>query len=185
MATVVNGSVYPPDNSGKWVDDGWGGWTDDASLANQIPEGYFNCWGKVVIPNDPNPTLDTKTRKAVLNTLDEAKTFEKTKVGRLMSQILVYGNSFIDLLVRAKIIDNVSLPISLGNINEEELNKRLNTGELSQSTKINTATPPPKPPTNSTFFGIDFSNGLNVVLLILGVIGLIKLLTPATPAPLR
>jgi hypothetical protein len=182
MATVVNGSVYPPDNSGNWHDDGWGGWTNDSSLYNVVPEGFTNCWGKVIIPNKPNPTLDNDTKKAVLKTLDESKTFDNTKVGRLMSQVLVYGNSFLSLLVRARIIDNPTLPISLSNINQEELQKMLNNGGLSQSTTVNKAPPPNNAPTNSNFLGIDFSNGANVILLVFGFVGLFKLLTSGTPS---
>lgn len=167
MITVVTGSVYPPDNSGDWYDDGWGGWTKETSIIGKIPLGYFDDgWGNLE-PSKPNPTLDIATVNNVKKAKKDAKTFEDTAVGKTMNDILKYGNSFIDLLVRAKIISNANAPISYDNINQEELEKARRNGTISQSSNVNL---PTNNTPNSAFLGIDFNKPQNIFfLVILGV----------------
>ncbi len=179
MATVVTGSIYPPDNSGNWYDDGWGNWTNDPIIIKKIPKGFFDDgWGNIE-PDEPNPTLDQKTVDAVIKTKKQAKAFGDTAVGRTMNEILLYGNSFIDLLYRGKVLFNPTAPITYDNIDQEELAKARRNGTLSQNRTV--SLPEVKPPTNSTFFGLDFSNGATIILTIFGLIGLWKLLAGSTP----
>jgi hypothetical protein len=178
MATVVTGSVYPPDNSGNWYDDGWGNWTNEPSIIGVVPKGFFDDgWGNLE-PIEPNPTLDDKTVKAVQKAKKEGRIAGDSAFVKTMNDILMYGNSFIDLLTRGKVLLNPSTEISYTNIDHAELRKQRENGGLSQNRTVDV---PKNAPTNSTFFGIDFSNGANVILVVFGLIGLFKLLFPSTP----
>jgi hypothetical protein len=179
MATVVTGSVYPPDNSGNWYDDGWGNWTNEPAIIGKVPTGFYDDgWGNLA-PLESNPTLDATTIEAVQKTKKKAKESGNKSLEKTMNDILLYGNSFIDLLTRGKILFNPSAPISPENIDQAELERRRRDGSLSQNRTVEV---PTNKPTNSTFLGIDFSNGLNVALFAFGLFGLIKLLFPSTPA---
>ena len=178
MATVVNYSKNPPAN-GDWYDDGWGGWTDDPKSIGVIPQGYFNCWGNLLAPTNANPTLDSKTVVDTTKALGKAKEFGNTQFGKIFTGILTYGNSFVDLLIKARIIADVSMPISYDNIDPTILATYFNNGGLTQTNK--TSFPNQEAPTKSTFLGIDFSNPVNVI----AVLGFILLIVYVTRSPTK
>lgn len=175
MAQRYSNSLYPPDNSGTWYDDGWGGWVQDIAAVGQVPADYEeDGWG-VLIPKQSNPTLEPKTANDIRKTIEQAKAEGKTAVGRVLADILDFGTPYLRKFIDGWIV-NKTAPISLQNIDVNGLLKAIEKGELS-NTKVIEVPKTPTPPTNSTFLGIDFSNGLNIALLLLGLFGLWKLIS--------
>lgn len=170
-------SVNPPDDSGSWIDDGWGNWTKTPVTSNIIPTGYIDDgWGnvKLLAPLIPNSTLDKTTIDAVETAKKEAKALNDTKVGKFLNGVLEFGNSFLKLAVGFGLVKNPSMPISYENIDKTKLQQVANSGELDRTIVINTPSPDP-PKTNSTYFGIDFSNPLTWVVVAFAIWGLYKL----------
>lgn len=183
MAQVFSNSLYPPDNSGEWYDDGWGGWVKDVTVVGQVPTGYEDDGWGVLVPTEANPTIDKTTETNVRKTISEAKTFGETKVGRILSDVLDFGLPVLKKLVDAGVIKNVNSPISLSNIDTEKAKAYYDKGGATTTKVIEVPKTDPKAP-NSTFFGIDFSNGLNVALLVLALIGLWMLISKSSnPSP--
>jgi hypothetical protein len=165
---------YPPDGSGTWFAVDWGLWTQDPAYNpatgktpnKVVPQGwYFEPQLGTLFKNVPDPTLDSKTVGNVNDAINKAKRFEDTKTGQVLSSVLNYGTQFLNLLYGFKILDPAQ-PVTYDAINQVELDKQLKAGTLSTYA----FTPAPnQAPTNSTYFGIDFSKPLNWVLVILGL----------------
>jgi hypothetical protein len=188
MSKVITlGGNFPPDNSGTWYDDGWGGWTQDANLFNLIqlepPKGYYidDGWGGkgLLIPFETSPSLDTDTTENVTNSIKQAKAFEDTKVGRILSTVLEQGQSFLGLLKGFGIIKNVAEPISYANIDKEKARQMYDSGQLRQQSTYQIE--PPKTGGNSTYFGIDFSKPVTWIVVFVICLLLYKVFN-ATPA---
>ena len=172
MAKVVSlGGTNPPDNSGTWFDDGWGGWTQDKSLFtfNEAPNGYYidDGWGGkgLLFPFEIAPSLDTKTAESVSDSIGEAKTFEDTKVGRILSVVLDKGQSFLNLLKGFGIIKDVTQPISYANIDKPKARALYDSGQLQQQNDFTFKEP--KEVNNSTYFGVDFSKPVTWLVIAL------------------
>ena len=175
MAQRYSNSLYPPDNSGLWYDDGWGGWVQDVADVGKVPTDYKDeGWG-VLVSLYNNPTLDTKTANDVRKTIEQAKSEGKTAVGRVLADILDFGTPYLRKFIDGWIV-NKTAPISLQNIDIPKLLEAINRGELANTKVVEIPKPDPKTP-NSTFLGIDFSNGLNIALLLLALVGLWKLIS--------
>lgn len=175
MAQVFSNSPFPPDNSGEWYDDGWGGWVKDVTVIGVVPTGYTDDGWGVLVPNEANPTLDKPTETAVRKAIEESKPFKQTKVGRLLTDILDFGIPRLGELINAGFLKNANAPISLSNIDIDKANAYYDKGKAGATKTIEVPKPPETP--NSTFFGIDFSNGLNIALLVLALIGLWMLIS--------
>jgi hypothetical protein len=188
MSKVITlGGINPPDNSGTWFEDGWGGWTQDASLwtTYEAPKGYYidDGWGGkgLLIPNEVSPSLNTETADNVNKAIGEAKSFEDTKVGRILSVVLDKGQSFLTLLKGFGVIKDVSQPISYGNIDKTKAKVLYDSGQLQQQTDFN-ITPPPAV-NNSTYFGVDFSKPVTWLVIALLAFLLYKTLNTPPNAP--
>lgn len=170
-------SGSPPDDSGSWFDDGWGNWVKTPTTSASIPDGFIDDgWGnaKVLAPVIPSATLDKNTVNAVENAKKEAKSLGDTRVGKFLNGVLTYGNDFLKLAMGFKILIDPSSPVSYKNIDKTKLEEVANTGELDRSFFSKTpSTDPPK--SNSTYFGIDFSNPLTWVVVAFALWGLYKL----------
>ncbi len=179
MAVVIWGGANPPDDSGTWIDDGWGNWTQDTSIVGTVPTGFYDDgWGNLA-PISVNSSLDASIVENVNSTLKEAKAFKDTAVGKVLYTVLNVGQSYVNLLKNAGIIKDPTLPISYQNIDKAKLDTALKDGTLNQSVYY----PENKAPVNSTYFGIDFSKPLTWVIMFLAAWGLFKLFnsTPAVP----
>lgn len=179
---------YPPDGSGTWFAVDWGLWTQDPNYNpatgktpnKTVPQGwYFEPQLNSIFKNVPDPTLDSKTIDNVNGAINKAKSLEDTKVGQVLGSILNYGTKFLTLLQGFKILSPLE-PISYDNIDKAKLDDQWRAGTLNQY-----AFTPEKysAPTNSTYFGIDFSKPLNIVLVLLGLYAIYAIITKlSTPA---
>lgn len=177
MALVIWGGLNPPDDSGTWIDDGWGNWTQDTSIVGTVPNGFYDDgWGNLA-PIDVNPSLDAKTVESINNTLKDAKAFKDTQVGKVLYTILAVGERVIDDLIKIKGLKDPTAPISYENIDKVALEKALKEGKLKQTVYY----PESQAPVNSTYFGIDFSKPLTWIIVLLAVWGLYKLFNSSPP----
>ena len=168
---VILGGINPPDNSGTWFDDGWGGWTQDDTLwtTYEAPKGYYidDGWGGkgLLVPFEVSPSLDATTVDNVTDSIKQAKEFEDTKVGRILSVVLDKGQSFLNLLKGFGLIKDVAQPISYGNIDKPKARALYDSGQLQQEKDFTFKEPPPAP--NSTYFGVDFSKPVTWLVIAL------------------
>jgi len=184
MANNIFWGSIPPDSSGDWVDTGWGYWTNDKSLVSSIPVGWYdNGWGGIS-PKENAPDLEEDTVKKLETARDKAKDLGDTAVGRWIDRVLGYGKTILELGVGFGFI-GVTEPLTYENLNKEKIRDADKKG---QTGTYGTFTPAPNSaPTNSTYFGIDFSKPLNIVLVLLGLYAvymiITKLSTPAVASP--
>jgi hypothetical protein len=170
-------SQYPPDNSGDWVDNGWGNWTREKTFRvgqenyKIIPNGLVDDgWGNLT-PIVPNDSLDSDTVKDVRRAVWRSNQNEDRSVAKVLNTILFKGQDFINLLISLNIVKNPSLKISYDNINIDILRDKYSKGYLNQKIILKeTILPTNSSSNNLTFLGIDFSKNENVFSAIFIVI---------------
>jgi hypothetical protein len=170
-----------PDNSGDWIDSGWGYWTNDKSLIAKIPDGFYdNGWGGLS-PIESAPDLDESTVKNLETARSKAKEFGDTAVGKWIDIILTKGKAVLELGKGFGYFRG-DIPFTYESLDKTKIRAGQANGETGIYDNINVKAPVPT--SNSTYFGIDFSKPLNIVLVILALWAVYKIINMASePKP--
>ena len=169
------------------VDDGWGNLIPletSGFIFSDLSGVYKDSLGNIIDPLTYNPIQDdgwgnytnglTPTQKAdIKTTYEAAKVSGDKKLENIMSNVFKYGKAALDILVTTGVIKNANAPIMTYNIDPSKYDGTVS--QVQQKVTSSTGSGSANTPSNSTYFGIDFSSPIVWLIIVAVVILLFSL----------
>ncbi len=166
------------------VDDGWGNLIPletSGFIFSDFSGVYKDSLGNIIDPVTYNPVEDdgwgnysnglTNTQKSdIKTTYEAAKTGGDKKLEKIMSNVFKYGKAALDILIGTGVIRNANYPIRASNIDSSKYDETAT--QVQQKATSSTSSGSANTPSNSTYFGIDFSSPI-VWIIIVAIVVLI------------
>lgn len=154
-----------------------GSGTFDSTKVDFVDDFYANGGATNFDWSNPNPSL---SEDDATNAQDLSKKNFGDTLGKIADGILKYGNSFASLLTRIGVIPNPTLQISNNNVDLSKAKLALAALAVREKQVADKNVTPP-PPSNSTYFGIDFSKPTTWIVAFIILFGVYKLYTIQPP----